>query len=363
MGVSGYAAGGFIDGLAQVMREQMLRAAEEQQREEQRRQFDVTTAQRGREHADEVEFRNRSLQQQGDLAESARRDRNNAAGLEDMYRQRGIMDEEAQQQGMAALETDESLPQSVRTVVGLRRRGVTGVSPDDLEDPAARDKREVDRARAIAEAQYGTAARYRAPSSGGGGQLSPSMEANVLNRLSNQWSQASAPSRELDRQLSLMDAGLNAARRGDMAQGAQTVLVTFQKILDPPSVVRESEYMRSAAGQSLMNRVSGAMEQLAVGGAGIRLPELEKFAQLAREAAAAQKQYVPAMQDRLGRTADRYGIPRELLFDAQPSTPEPSPQGEAPAASQPGTRQVGEVRVFPNGRRGRWNGQAWEQIP
>lgn len=146
--------------------------------------------------------------------------------------------------------------------------------------------------------------------------LSPTSESNIVNRLTNQWAAAKKPAEELERQASLMKVGMDAARRGDLAQGSQAVLVTFQKILDPTSVVRESEYDRSAAGQSLMNRVAGAMEQLARGGAGIRLGELEKFHKLAEEAVKAQTNaYLRATRERVGRTADRYNIPREIVFE------------------------------------------------
>lgn len=151
---------------------------------------------------------------------------------------------------------------------------------------------------------------------GAAGGMSPYAEANVLNRLVNQWQTASRPAVELNRQVKLMDAGLDAARRGDLAQGAQAILVTFQKILDPTSVVRESEYMRSAAGQSLDNRVSGYIEQLSKGGAGIPVVELEKFARLARDAAKAQATgYVDSVKARIGRSADHFSIPRDLVFE------------------------------------------------
>ncbi|HEX2594700.1 MAG TPA: hypothetical protein VHL34_24570 [Rhizomicrobium sp.] len=152
--------------------------------------------------------------------------------------------------------------------------------------------------------------------SGGSAGMTPYAESNVLNRLNTQWQNASKPAVELNRQVKLMDAGLAAARRGDMAQGAQAILVTFQKILDPTSVVRESEYMRSAAGQSLDNRVRGYMEQLAKGGAGVPLAELEKFARLAKEAAKAQSTgYVDSIKARIGRSADHFNIPRDLVFE------------------------------------------------
>jgi hypothetical protein len=156
--------------------------------------------------------------------------------------------------------------------------------------------------------------------------LSPVAESNIINRLSNQWGGAVKSTAEISRQVSLMEKGLEAARRGDLAAGSQAVLVTFQKILDPTSVVRESEYARSAAGQALLARIQGAAEQLQKGGAGVPVGELEKFARLAREMASGQTGYLKAVKERIGKTADRYQIPRELVteeFDfgveAQPS--------------------------------------------
>ena len=154
-------------------------------------------------------------------------------------------------------------------------------------------------------------------------QLTPTMEAAVLNRLTNQWTAATKPIRDLREQVSRMEAGMEAARRNDLAAGSQAVLVVFQKILDPTSVVRESEYARSGAGQSLINRIRGAAERLARGGAGVPLAELEAFARLARDMVVRSGgSYVAGVQARLGRTADHYGIPRDLIFEDLPSEPE-----------------------------------------
>ena len=155
--------------------------------------------------------------------------------------------------------------------------------------------------------------------------LTPNMESNVINRLSNQWSKESKPARDLERQVSVMDAGLTAARNGDMNAGSQAVVMTFNKILDPQSVVRESEFDRSAAGQSLMNRAKGALEKIVSGGAKMPLSELEKFAALAKEIASAQRgSRLSAIKERIGKTADRYKIPRELVFESE-TTVEPPP--------------------------------------
>lgn len=145
--------------------------------------------------------------------------------------------------------------------------------------------------------------------------LTQTAEAQIINRLSNQWGVASKATTELSRQVNLMNKGLEAARRGDLAAGSQAVLVTFQKILDPTSVVRESEYARSAAGQSLLSRIQGAAEKLAKGGAGVPVTELEKFAKLATEMTKGQMGHMRAAKERIGKIADRYNIPQELVIE------------------------------------------------
>ena len=113
-------------------------------------------------------------------------------------------------------------------------------------------------------------------------ELTPGEKMTQTRNLKNEYTRATGTLRELKRQSQMMQAGLAAAAKGDMAAGSQAVLVTFQKILDPTSVVRESEYARSASGQSLMNQMEGYFERLAKGGAGVPVEELAKFAQVAQ---------------------------------------------------------------------------------
>ena len=163
--------------------------------------------------------------------------------------------------------------------------------------------------------------QYEKPDAPARQGLTPNMESNVVRQLATQWTTATKPARDLDRQVRLMDAGIAAAERGDLTQGSQAVLVTFQKLLDPTSVVRESEYARSSAGLALADRAKGAVERIAKGGTGVPVSELKKFAALAREMAQAQRgSYLSTVKERIGRTADRYSIPRELVFEV-PETP------------------------------------------
>lgn len=168
--------------------------------------------------------------------------------------------------------------------------------------------------------------------------LSPASEEKIIARLSGQWTKAAAPAATLANQVRLMETGLEAARKGDLAQGSQAVLVTFQKILDPNSVVRESEYNRSPSGLALDARLKGAFEKLTQGGAGVPYDELVKFADLARAAVRAQTSgYLQSQRRRISLTADRYGIPPELVFDDDhfggDPTSDPAGPPTGPAAS------------------------------
>lgn len=173
--------------------------------------------------------------------------------------------------------------------------------------------------------------------SGSGGGLSPAVESNIVNRLTGQWDKANQTVNVLRQQRDLMHSGLQAARRGDMAAGSQAVLVTFQKILDPTSVVRESEYARSAAGQSLLSQIQGAADRLAMGGAGVPVAELEKFANLADEFVnnATSGPSLKMIRDRIGLTADRYKIPHEVIFGSEaPAAIVPPPSAPPATGSQ-----------------------------
>lgn len=170
--------------------------------------------------------------------------------------------------------------------------------------------------------------------------ISPAVESNIINRLTAQWDKANSTVNELKRQRDLMQTGLAAARKGDMAAGSQAVLVTFQKILDPTSVVRESEYARSAAGQALLARIQGAAERLAQGGAGIPVTELEAFAALADQFVqqATTNQSLQMIRGRIGTTADRYRIPHDVIFGVEPQAPPAAVLGDGAApAPEPET--------------------------
>jgi hypothetical protein len=122
-------------------------------------------------------------------------------------------------------------------------------------------------------------------------------------------------------QLGYMEEGINAAKRGDMNAGSQAVLITFQRILDPTSVVRESEYARSSSGLSMLNRMQGMYDKVVSGGAGVPAAQLEEFARLARTFVSNAKRTADHASLPILLSADDLGIDRSRIatFDQGPA--------------------------------------------
>jgi len=68
----------------------------------------------------------------------------------------------------------------------------------------------------------------------------------------------------------------------NISPATQAILVTFQKILDPDSVVRQSEYGRSLEGQNLADKAKGLLDSmLKNGGTGVTVENLRNFVDMA----------------------------------------------------------------------------------
>jgi len=63
----------------------------------------------------------------------------------------------------------------------------------------------------------------------------------------------------------------------------QALIVMFNKMIDPGSVVRQSEFARSAAGQSAFARVAGFIERVRKGGVGITDSERKDIARISQK--------------------------------------------------------------------------------
>lgn len=82
---------------------------------------------------------------------------------------------------------------------------------------------------------------------------------------------------EIKRQLDNVTSTYNSYKSGKIRANAadQVMVTTLNKILDPTSVVRESEFARTAAGQSLLAKTQGYADKMVRGGGGLTNAERE----------------------------------------------------------------------------------------
>jgi hypothetical protein len=158
----------------------------------------------------------------------------------------------------------------------------------------------------------------RAPEKSEGG-ISPNESISATMRLRQQYSGETKAAREAQLQFAQMKSALKAFNSGSEPGGSQGVLVTFQKILDPISVVRESEYSRSASGLSILAQLQGKYEQLVKGGAGVPASELQGFVDLAEQFAKNQVRYAEVTRGSIESIINDYGLnPKSILIDLVP---------------------------------------------
>jgi hypothetical protein len=147
--------------------------------------------------------------------------------------------------------------------------------------------------------------------------LSTPQRFQATKDLTEQWTKASADRREMERQFSLMQSGLSRFD-ADPIGASQAVLVTFQKVLDPTSVVRESEYARSPAGLALLDWLEGKYEQYKRGGVGVPKPILAEMVKTAEAFLndANMKSALDNVRQRVHETAISYEIDPRLVLGA-----------------------------------------------
>lgn len=88
----------------------------------------------------------------------------------------------------------------------------------------------------------------------------------------------------------------------------QVLGVVFQKMLDPDSVVRESEFARTKEGLSLVNKMSGFLERMVKGGIGLTDVERKELVRIGVLLAEKANEEAQAQVDFFNREANVVGI-------------------------------------------------------
>lgn len=94
----------------------------------------------------------------------------------------------------------------------------------------------------------------------------------------------------------------------------QTLITTFNKILDPQSVVRESEYARTPENMSLINRLYGNMQSYVQGGAKLTDNDRMALVRMVKEVSQNRYSAYKAQRENYGSIATQSRLPSDLIL-------------------------------------------------
>jgi hypothetical protein len=133
----------------------------------------------------------------------------------------------------------------------------------------------------------------------------------------------------------------------------QALGVLFQKMLDPESVVRESEFARTPEGAALMNQLLAVIPQLKLGGLKLLDEDRQALVAMARKLLQGAKITANRAFDEFETRADEIGLNKKIVFGGAKkfdiSEPRPSRVGIVPiTATNPQTGQ--KIQSFDGGK-------------
>lgn len=155
-----------------------------------------------------------------------------------------------------------------------------------------------------------------------------------------------------------------ASNPSSMVAVDQALITMFNKMLDPQSVVRESEYARTPEDIGLFNRLVGKVEKLRSGGAGLTDEERNALVRMARRFYEVSQAKYTETKDFYGEIAAQNGIePNRVIQTISgvgsgtgnatggASLPGALPPGVPPGSKQIGTKNGNPVYETPDGKR------------
>jgi hypothetical protein len=178
----------------------------------------------------------------------------------------------------------------------------------------------------------------RAVGGAGGGRrrMTEGQEFSAIDKLNFRYNQNTKSQREIMENFARMDTameGINAGTVG-LNAGTQAIVNSFNRVLEPGSVTRESEYARTPEGQALIARIQGKAEALVKGGPGLRPDDLNEFVTLARTFRGRAMRGIEAEKNRIKSYADKYDLPMDLIvadYDASAPSDHPATSGNPTA--------------------------------
>ena len=150
-------------------------------------------------------------------------------------------------------------------------------------------------------------------------QLSPKEKLKEESKLRKEAQVIDKSATGVKRFVANIDTGIWEFRRqkriwGDLGAATQTIIFSFNKLLDEGSVVRESEFIRTAEGQSLLNRLTAGIEQLEQGGAGVAISTLESVQDISNKILLNVLKENRWKLQPIQRTIEKAGLEREAVL-------------------------------------------------
>jgi hypothetical protein len=142
-----------------------------------------------------------------------------------------------------------------------------------------------------------------------------------------------------NRYTSMEQALARATTAGNRAMADQALITLFNKLTDPNSVVRESEYARTAEYLPWVNKIQGKLESLKRGGPGLTDQDRQEIAQVGRLFMDSATRLYDERATEFEGLAREYGLtPSNVVLRRKggapaPSTPAPGPGSRKPAPS------------------------------
>lgn len=139
--------------------------------------------------------------------------------------------------------------------------------------------------------------------------LTPYQQFSATQSIAKDTQARTANAREMARQASLIQSSYdNILGGGDRSLNTQAIITSFNKILDPTSVVRESEYDRTAEGQALIDRLRGKVDNITKGGAGVTQQTLKEAADIAKTYLESSQRSINEQNARAEQMAAQFGL-------------------------------------------------------
>lgn len=140
--------------------------------------------------------------------------------------------------------------------------------------------------------------------------------ANVALKLSDDFNNSVKNFSEIKRNFRTMESALekSSTNKSDKIATDQAIISTFNKLLDPSSVVRESEYARTPEGMGILERAEGYVDKLKRGGAGLTEENRQEIVDMAKRLYLIANEQYSQQRVNYSGLAKEYGLNPKLVI-------------------------------------------------